>query len=727
MSYKVCCFNDRLLVLLEVPPSFKFDRPENCNCVELHQSLNLYPNFIQKIARDLERLYKTHKIVAILYRCNTTMANNFPNGIKRQITYYVYYTTMDDCVIDDMFYDQLLTHLTGKLGMSYYVAQVFLQSLRHGYNKPDQRIDNLINKYQLQTHSDNLADIRQRVLNLTSEQKRKIETLVTKNSTFNSILPNMLLLNVTNCTQQESLSIKYMESKNGNDHTMPQPSQQQPPPPQPPNDDDDDVDDVNDYDDIVEDNGNEEYSDIISTTIDDIVTTTTSSQQQQQHIGDANMKFKSYLGGCRNDANFNFQQHTYYCSYMCGKCVIVSINITHVTFNMLIMRNIALAFYIVSTTVGHMNVYFYIDKSKFDQFAKIRIRGKILQYTIHDDNFSLDPRNVEINYRGGAAAAINFTGRKLEKLFSTAPLVVLNTKSMKDSFKTKIKIIQLYLIVCKTKLHCILENWNCICKVLRIITSPYNNGKVFYHILIYINELDTEFLYNYLPTNGMDNSPCLCDDDDDDDANEGAAASTATNILKLTHSQKLWLSRPCIDILFHTHFDWTIMQIHNDFLRRPNSRNIFRLYDVFETGKLEIAHLLETKVFKATIENLTTFKFFHETGFLYPSETSGYEEMYIYTLIKMARIVYRCIVLPLSKMETLVAKTLIPSKFPLTYNFIDDPLTPTTSVRGPQSTRNLKSIESSDRLFDTKVINVTMLTNSFNLCGSESSENTINM
>lgn len=170
-----------------------------------------------------------------------------------------------------------------------------------------------------------------------------------------------------------------------------------------------------------------------------------------------------------------------------------------------------------------------------------------------------------------------------------------------------------------------------------------------------------------------------------------------------------------------------MLKIHNDFVRRPRASNIFRLYDIYEGGKLKIAHLLESKVFKTTIENITTFKFYHETGLLYPFQASGHEELYIYTLIKMTRIVYRCIVLPLTKLEKLNAKQLLPSKYPLTYAFIDDPLTPTTSVRGPQSTRNLKSIESSERLFDTKVINVTMLMNSFNLCGSESVENSIDV
>nr|QXE96919.1 hypothetical protein [Drosophila-associated salivary gland hypertrophy virus] len=169
------------------------------------------------------------------------------------------------------------------------------------------------------------------------------------------------------------------------------------------------------------------------------------------------------------------------------------------------------------------------------------------------------------------------------------------------------------------------------------------------------------------------------------------------------------------------------MKIHNDFLRRPQALNIFKLYDIYETGKLKIAHLLDTKVFKTTIENMTTFKFYNETGLLYPFQTSGHEELYIYTLIKMTRIVYRCIVLPLTKLERLTSKNLLPSKYLLTYAFIDDPLTPTTSVRGPQSTRNLKSIESSDRMYDTKVINVTMLMNSFNLCGSESIENSIRL
>ncbi|WBR61498.1 hypothetical protein [Drosophila suzukii associated hytrosavirus 1] len=661
MNNKVCCFNNRFLTLVEVPPSFKFSH--NANKLTLRQTINLYPNFIQKIANDLEKLYKSYRIVAILYRADMTMMNNFPNGVHKNITYYVYYTNMDDCIIDNVFYDELLSHLTDNMKMSFYVAQVFLQSLRHGFNKPDRRIEGVIRDYNLQTHHDDLQEIRRLVLNLSPEQKRKIETYVAKNSTFDSILPNMLLLNVTNCIQQESLSIKHSDKKNENDY-----------PPSPAS-----MPNSSNISEVDEDE-------------DDDITEEIDIQSQN--------KFKSYT------KNTEFQQHFYYCSY--GNVVIVDADLQMSTFNNLIMKNIVLAFLVSQIKVDQLHVYLYIDEKKFHLFSKIRIHGKILQYKIHN-RYLMDTENLQIFYN------INLS---VPHLYSTAPMIISNTKSLKETFKAKIKVIQMYLIVCTRILHKIMRDWNCICKVLRVIISPYDGG-VFYHVLIYINEHDTDFLYEYLPANGMNNLPCPCE------------KPSQTNILpiNLPHSQKLWQSRPCIEILFHTHFDWTLLKIHNDYLRRQNAQDIFQLYDIYDApgSKLRIAHLLESKVFKATIENMTTFKFFNETGLLYPFETSGHEELYIYTLIKMTRIVYRCIVLPLTKLEKLSSRNLLPSKFLLTYAFIDDPLTPTTSVRGPQSTRNLKSIESSERMFDTKVINVTMLMNSFNLCGSESSENAIKM
>lgn len=696
MNFKVSCFNDKFIILLEAPPSYKFDKC-TVNKITIRQTINLYPNFIQRISNDLEELYKRYKIIAILYRVETEIMSNFPNGVKKNITYYVYYTSMDDCMIDDVFYGELLEHLTDNLKMTYYVAQVFLQSLRNGFNKPDKRIKGIIEKYKLQTQSDNLQEIRNLVLNINFKQKSEIENFVAKNSTFNSILPNMLLLNITNCVQQESLSIKQSDSSgktdNENEFSISSSSSlNQVPASNNDNDNDDDDGDGDDENINISINNDDEDEIIFETTM-------AQQQQQQQQQSDEHVKFKTYT------KNTIFKQHFYYCSH--GSVIIVDAYMEISTFNILIMKNVIQAFLVVNKTVNQINVFLYIDEKRFEQFSNIHIRGKILQFRVCN-RFVLDPDTTTIRYD---------IDLNVPALFSSAPLVISNIKSIKETFKPKIKIIELYLIVCMESLHKILQDWNCICKVLRIVTSPYHKNQ-FFHILIYINENDDNFIYKYLPNfNSTGSSSCVCS------TTKITEATTTTTVLP--HSQKLWETRPCVEILFHTNFDWTIMKIHNDFLRRQNAKDIFKLYDIFETGKLRIAQLLESKVFKVTIENLTTFKFFNETGLLYPFETSGHEEMYIYTLIKMTRIVYRCLVLPLIKIKKLSAKALMPSKFPLTYAFIDDPLTPTTSVRGPQSTRNIKSVEDSERMFDTNVVNVTMLMNSFNLCGSESIENKI--
>lgn len=728
MNSKVCCFNGRLIILLEAPKNYIFAHNHLVNRVSFRQTNNLYPNFIQKIANSLERVCKQYKVVSILYSEETIIMHNFINGTQKNITYYVYYTTMDDCLIDNVFYDELLEHLTTKVKMSYYVSQVFLQSLRHGFNKPDNRIDNIVAKHGIRTKPDNLGEIRRLVLNLTFEQKKKIEIFVSKNSTFDSILPNMLLLNVTNCIQQESLSIKHNASdsiidtnsdytnsiSNGMARTISQTTTSSSTTTCS-NEAGMDTNENNEFDYVYDENkNNNKYDDddddddndigykqstLINTTCTDSdnMDTTTSqyeyNEQQQQQC-----KFRSYVSG------IDFQHHYYYCSYGC--VVIVEAVIQMSAFHNLILKNIISAFLVKDITVDQLHIYLYIDEKRFEQFSKMRIHGKILQYTIHN-RYTIDTKQINIKYD------IDFN---VPTLFSAAPLVIAQAKNMKESFKSKVKLIQIYLIVCTDALNKILTNWNCTCKILRIITSPYEGNKnTYYHILVYINEHDTVFLYEYLPQIGMNNTPCHCT----------CNSNIDFNTRQLPHSQKLWQSRPCIEILFHTHFDWTIMQIHNDFMRRPGATNIFKLYDVYESDKVKIAHLLDTKVFKVAIENLTTFKFYTETGILYPFETSGHEELYIYTLIKMTRIIYRCIVMPLMKLEKMTSKCLLPSKFLLTYAFIDDPLTPTTSVRGPQSTRNLKSIENEDKLFDTKVINVTMLMNSFNLCGSESIENSI--
>ena len=771
MNFNVCCFNDRIIILLEAPTYFKFVRETDVNKISFNQSLNIFPNFFQYIANDLEQLYRSCQVVAILYHIDTTMMNNFPNGTKKTITYYTYYTTMDDCIIDNIFYDELIHHLVGKMKMSAYVAQVFLQSLRQGFNKPDTRIDALVDNYNIQTHHDNLADIRRRVLNLSQEQKRCIETLVAKNSTFNAILPNMLLLNVTNCIQQESLSIKYADNKmDTNDIEIHENSISSPPPPPSSSSSlssfskngktkkqrekrqihntitndtwENTISETNkrktkitkksDQNIVVDetfeqlprmDIDDDDDDDAAAANDDNINLETTTATTNVQSAAAAvttttnKLNFQTYI------KDMELQQHWYYCSY--GSVVIVEAKILMSTFNNLIMKNIVLAFIVKSIEVDQLDIFLYIDKEKFNQFSKIHIRGKILQYKICNRNYYIDTREITISYN---------IDMRIPILYSTAPLVIANTKTLKETFRSKIKLIQLYLIVCEQSLHRILNDWKCICKILRTIISPFNSQAVFHHILVYINDSDTDFLYGYLPEHGMDNQPCKCTtfsttntvatttDDGDDVGDHDMINTTVTT---LPHSQKLWYIRPCIEILFHTHFDWTMLKIHADFLRRPTATNIFQLYDIYEGGKLKIAQLLETKIFKATIENMTTFKFFNETNILYPFHASGHEELYIYTLIKMTRIVYRCIVLPLTKLEKFTTKNLLPSKYILTYAFIDDPLTPTTSVRGPQSTRNLKSIESLERKFDTKVINVTMLMNSFNLCGSESIENTI--
>lgn len=661
MNSKVCCFNNRLILLSEAPRTFKFDKP-TVNRTTFRQTINLYPNFIQKIANDLEYICQQYNVVAILYRDDTTMMNNFSNGVHKDITYYVYYTNMNDCIIDNVFYDELLHHLTTNMKMSYYVAQVYLQALRIGYNKQDPRIESLITKYNLPTSADKLDDIRTRILNMTTSQKEKIEINVAKNSTYNSILPNMILLNVTNCTQQESLSIKHDASDAKNNYQLPPSTSEE-------------VLEKMDIDDNIEE--------------DDVVSKYDISHDQ--------CKFKSYT------KNIEFQQHYHYCSY--GRVFIVEADMQRSVFDSLILKNLILAFFITESVVDQLHVFLYIDKNRFEQFSKIRIHGKILQYARQTEfNLNIELSNIYYN--------IDFN---IPRLFSAAPLVIAQTRNIKESFKTKVKSIQIYLIVCSTALHKILSDWICVCKILRVITSPYG-GNVLFHAVIFINENDTDFLYTYLPDNGLDNTPCVC-----------SRQTAVRRPEKLPHSQKLWLSRPCIEILFHTHFDWTILKIQSDFMRRQHAQNIFCLYDIYDTSKSRIAQLLESKVFKATIENMTTFKFFNETGLLYPFDKTGQEEVYIHILMRMTRIVYRCIVMPLLKLEKLTPKNLLPSKFMLTCAFIDDPLTPTTSVRGPQSTRNLKSIEVQDKMFDTRVINVTMLMNSFNLCGSESIENSIKM
>lgn len=686
MNYKVCCFNGRILILFEAPSQYKFVK-DTVNYASLRQSLNIYPNFIQQISIQLEELYKTYNnIVCILYRSESIMMNNFPNGVKNNITYYIYHTDLYDCKIDDTFYDELLSHLVDNVKMTPYVSQVFLQSLRNGFNKHDPRINDTIAEYNLQTHHDDLDEIKRMVLNLRSDQKQRIETLVSKNSTFNSILPNMLLLNVTNCIQQESLSIKHsdsLKSENVQLNAAPSSSSSLP------------TIEMDDDDNMDFDVGND---DVTSSSTSIVPPPSASASSSSSSNGECSDKFMSYINHCTK-----FKQHYYYCSY--GDVVIVEAHIQLSTFNSLVLKNIILAFWVNKHVgVDQLHVYLYIDAKKFKYFSKIHIRGKILQYVVRKECYALNPEKTQIHYNIDFGEA---------KIFSTASMVVTNVRLSKDTFKPKIKAIQVYLIVCRLKLHIILSEWNCICKIIRIVTSPFNSKNVFYHTIVYINEYDVDFLYEFLPDIGMNSTPCLCN---------GTHYSADE---KLPHSQKLWLTRPCVEILFHTHFDWTILKINSDFYRKPYAADIYKLYDIFEAGKTKDAKLLNSPVFRATIENLTTFKFFHETGLLYPFESSGREELYIYTLIKMMRIVYRCLVLPLSKLEKLTLKTLIPSKFVFTYAFIDDPLTPTTSVRGPQSTRNLKSIESSERMFDTKVINVTMLMNSFNLCGSEDIENSI--
>lgn len=657
--------------MIEAPQSFSFSDSSPTNTVTLRQTFGIYPNFIQAIACDLEQVCQRYHVCAILYQMDATMISNFPNGVRKTITYHVYYTALDDCRIDNVFYDELLGHLTGTLRMSPYVSQVFLQSLRLGFNKPDARVDNLIERYGLHTQHDVLDEIRQLVLNLTQEQRRRIETIVAKNATFNAILPNMLLLNVTNCIQQESLSIKYADTQDqktlldlGCDVSTSSTI-------------DDDIEDNDDADD--DDNAIE---------IGDIAAADNSSSNDQ--------KFKRFM------PEIDFNQHYYYCSYGGRSVVVVEANIQLGVFNTLILKNLIAFFLVLTMEVDQLHIVLYIEKSRFQQFSKTRILGKILQYRIRNSSFELSDE-LRIDYD---------IDMNVPRLYGTAPLVVANTRYIKDSFKSKIKATQMYLIVCGRALRRFMTDWSCICKILRILMSPYD-GNTFYHVLVYIHDADVHFLYDYLPKHGLDGEPCRCSN-----------ADKARDLATLPHAQKLWLLRPCVELQFHTHFDWTILKISNDFARRPDAKNLFQLYDVFESGKLKIARLLDTKVFKSSIENLATYKFFSETGLLYPFQ---HEELYALTLVKMYRVVYRCILLPLTKLDKVTAKSLLPSKYQLTSAFIDDPLTPTTSVRGPQSARNLKSVENSDKMFDTKVINVTMLMNSYNLCGSESIENSIKM
>lgn len=456
MNFKVGCFNERLLVVVEAP--YKLPITATINQCSFHQSLNIYPNFLQHISRQLEQTYQQYSTVcAILYRIHTRMMNNFPNGIKHTITYYVYYTNMDDCRIDDVFYDELLHHLVVNMKMSSYVSQVFLQSLRNGFNKPDHRIDGLCRNYNLATHHDNLQEIRRLVLNLSPEQKRKIETIVTRNSTFNAILPNMLLLNVTNCIQQESLSIKHSSENGGSTSRLSIPK---------------------DSDNEEEDN-NDELEDESMTTVTDTDT----------NVG----TFRSYI------PDMEIQQHCYYCSY--GNVVIVEANIQQNVFQNLITKNIIAAFLVNKVYVDQLHIFLYIAKDKFEQFSKIRIQGKILQYKIHNNNYFLDAQNIAIFYN------IDY---QIPQLYSTASMVIANTQSLKETFKSKTKIIQIYLICCGRLLHRFMQDWNCICKILRIITSPFDSTKVFYHCLVYIHESDTDFLYDYLPKHGFDTDPCHC-------------------------------------------------------------------------------------------------------------------------------------------------------------------------------------------------------------------------
>lgn len=693
MNFRVCCFNNRFLLLLEVSQSFNFGHC-HVNEVKLRQTDHLYPSFIQNISIELEKLCQTCKVVSILYQTRQTMRSNFPNGIEKIIRYHIYYTAREDCDIDNVFYDELLDHLMIKMRMSYYVSLVFLQSLRNGFNRSDSRVNKIISENALQTHHDYLSEVRRLVLNLTVKQKKTIEIIIAKNSTFNSVLPNMILLNVTNCVQQESLSIKHSDNgevsrNNGIDSTnhVNQSS----------------LDESYNLNTVLKNNIDDD--ELTENDIDgDVEMTTDGEQYYEQPATDAfvmnkNINFKSY------GEDTEFQQHFYYCSY---KSVIpVKAELQLSTFNNLIAKNIVVAFFIKRMNVDQLTIVLYVEETKIEKFSKIRVRGKILQY-IQYPRYIMDTQllNYDIELTVG-------------RFCSTAPFLMRDSKSLKDTFKSKVKLIQIYLILCTERLRIILKDWRCICKVLRIVRSPYNENDIFLHTLIYINDSDTDFLYKYLPENGMDSKPCRCH------ITNGISLLLDNN---LKHSQKMWLSRPCIDIHFHTHFDWTIQKIHNDTLLSPNSSNIFKLYDIHESpNKLQIAHLLDTKVFKTTIENMTTFKFYLETGLLYPSQTIGNAQRYVYTLMRMTRVVYRCIVLPLMKLEKLSSKSLLPSKYTLTYSFVDDPLTPTTSVRGPQSARNLKSVESDEKLHDTNVTNVAMLLNSYNMCGCQSIENVIKM
>lgn len=671
MIWRLCVFQQRYIYLFQSFEENIF--VNNFNTISFRHS-EFHPNFIAQIAPVLQQQINIGRpIRALLFYKDSTLLHTFDNGMSSRIMYYAYATNEAELAIDNFIFDELRTYLKSTNTMSDFILDVFLATIHNGFIQPDERVENILSKVNLPAEHDNIERLRNAILSMPHSKLVSIGNMISKNASFGSMLPNMLLMTETNCAQQESLSIKYdSSSSKSKDQTTQAVT---------PTKYDDDMDEVTSKDD------DDDYD------------------EEEEVCGDATVEnFHTYS----MDVGFEFKNNHYYCSYHGVQLFVVETTITQTLLRILIQKNFVIAYRVIWSKLDAVCVWLYVNEEKSKQFINMKYKRELIQFTRIEHEDVADASLLQYRYDSSMSAGGN--------LYSAAILKVKLFTIPKDSFNMKNKLVEIYVVVCPQLLQRILLNWHCIAKIVRTVTCPIRKIN-FLHVILYVDSTsvsEMQLLTDFLPKNG---EMCRCAWDEEE------------NTRMYKHAEQLWLTRPCSQIMFHTYFHWIIERINQQLQQRlqtqPDGVNLFQLYDINETDERgRIANLLEHRTFKVAIKNMVTFRFYHSSGSLYPIDTERHE-LYILTTMKVTRIIYKCVVKNILKLDKFTPKTIVSSKFTFHNTTADDPLTPAVSERAPQYMRNIVNTRNPSQSYSTNVINVCMLMNSYNLCGSEAVENEI--
>ncbi|AMB48718.1 nucleocapsid protein [Glossina pallidipes salivary gland hypertrophy virus] len=414
-----------------------------------------------------------------------------------------------------------------------------------------------------------------------------------------------------------------------------------------------------------------------------------------------------------DNLDINLQVHHAYVATS-NKFYIVQMCINMQRLEMLILKNLIVAIKFITIELPYYYVQLLINSDFFFEFSLLNNKGVIYQFVIIDNNF-IRPNIYFYN-------DFNLNCKEWQSII---PLQLKKMSLTKETLTGNTTRIEIYGIFCKRILCKLMNNYDVIVFIKRIIRYPLNENICFYHAILYIDKRNLIILSEFLPYEGM-----ISCNQCEQFANE--------NVTTITHA--IWTTRLCCEILYHTYFDWIYAALQDELInwqeKYPDKKcsNLCELFaEDYSDHQLRIAHLIKKPIFQIYLKNIINFKYIRGYNDLYPTNS---EDILSYVLItmKMHANLTRDLIIPLLEINdekkftsTLMRNNIFKIKMTEFDGNNDGPLLSATSVRSCERMRNaVPNKDNNGGLWQTNIVNLSMLLNNYPLSANDSYNNCIN-